>query len=78
MKLYRTMHKLQNALAAQGRYISINQSQWYSETAGRMITRYQVQEAHNTAGGRKYEELLVTYSQAEIVKLLADELNGGG
>lgn len=71
MNLKRTMYKLQTALCQQGRYIAINQRQWYSEEAGRMITKYRLVE-----NGER-EPLFEGYSTADVVKFLANELGGG-
>lgn len=71
MNLRRTMYRLQQALCQRGRYISINQKQWYSENVGHMVTKYRLFE------GDAHEPLFEAYSIADVVKFLADELDGG-
>lgn len=70
MNMRRTMYKLQTALVQKGRYIRIDQRQFYAEEAGRMLTKYVIVE------GKKI--LLETFRPADVVKLLADELKETG
>lgn len=77
MNLRQTMFKLQTALCEKGRYIKINQLQNYSEKAGRMMTKFMLQEKREIDGKQKNVTILETYQLAEAVKTLA-ELYGGG
>lgn len=70
--LRQTANKLQTALCQKGRHIKINQFQSYSEKAGRMVTKFVLQETkQNDAGKMKNVTLLETYQMAEVVKKLA-------
>lgn len=71
MNAKRTMWKLQTALCAQGKRIKINQKQHWSETAGKMVTKYLV-----VLDGF-YTPLFESYRPHEIVQFLANMLNGG-
>lgn len=65
-------HKLQTALCQKGRHIKVNQFQSYSEKAGRMVTKFVLQETkQNDAGKVNTVTLLETYQLAEVVKKLA-------
>ena len=65
-------HKLQTALCRKGRHIKINQFQSYSEKAGRMVTKFVLQETKpNEAGKVKTVTFLETYQLADVVKKLA-------
>lgn len=65
-------HKLQTALCQKGRHIKVNQFQSYSEKAGRMVTKFVLQETRkNDAGKVKTVTHLETYQMAEVVKKLA-------
>lgn len=77
VNLRQTMYKLQTALCQKGVYIKINQKQHFSEKAGRMVTKYVLQEKQTHNGKMKNVTLLETYQQAEVVKALA-EMYGGG
>lgn len=77
MNLRQTMYKLQTALCLKGRYIKINQFQHYSDKAGRMVTKYVLQEKRDCNGKMKNVTILETYQQVEAVKFLA-EMYGGG
>lgn len=70
MNLRKLMYKLQTALTRRGRYIRIEQRQFYAEEAGRMLTKYVIVEGKKT--------LLETFRPADVVKLLADELKETG
>lgn len=69
MNLRRTINKLQTALCQKAVYVKINQQQYYSESAGRMVTKYVLKNGKDT--------ILETYQQAEVVKFLADMYGGG-
>lgn len=71
MNIKRLMYKLQTALCAKGVRVKINQRQHWSDHAGKMVTRYIVQE--DGCG----EPLLETYKPHEVAMALADLLNGG-
>ena len=71
MNAKRTMWKLQTALCTQGKRIKINQKQHWSETAGKMVTKYLV-----VLDGF-YTPLFESYRPHEIVQVLANMLNGG-
>lgn len=66
--------KLQTALTMRGRYIFVNQNQYYSNNAGRMVTRYMLMERIN---GKKPVKLFETYQLVDVVKYLAAQLQGG-
>ena len=53
MNLRQTMYKLQTALCQKGIYIKINQKQHFSEKAGRMVTKYVLQEKQTQNGKNK-------------------------
>lgn len=64
--------KLQTALCQKGRHIKVNQFQSYSEKAGRMVTKFVLQETkQNETRKVKTVTLLETYQLAEVVKKLA-------
>lgn len=64
--------KLQTALCQKGRHIKVNQFQSYSEKAGRMVTKFVLQETkQNDAGKVTTVTHLETYQLAEVVKKLA-------
>lgn len=65
--------KLQYALAAAGRPVSVNRRQFYSTVYKKLITKYTVR-AESFQAGEKAAVLLETYSLADVVKLLAAEL----
>lgn len=67
--------KLQTALMLQGRKITINQFQAYSEKQKRMVTKFVCNEK-NQAG--KYKMIFSSWQLADVVQFLANELNGGG
>lgn len=70
--LRQTANKLQTALCQKGRHIKINQFQSYSERAGRMVTKFVLQETRETpTGKRKAVTILETYQLADVVKKLA-------
>lgn len=72
-RLKSIVYKLQKALFQRGRYISINQTQFYSENMDKMLTKYTLKEKQ----GKENVVLLETFKTVEIVKFLADLLNGG-
>lgn len=60
------------ALCQKGRHIKINQFQSYSEKAGRMVTKFVLQETKKLeTGNMTTVTVLETYQLAEVVKKLA-------
>lgn len=79
MNLTKTMYKLQTALCQRGVLIKINQVQSYSEKIGRMVTKFVLQEKQTMENGKtKNVTILETWQKPEVVKFLAEMLNGGG
>lgn len=77
-RLRQIVNKLQLALCQRGRYIKVNQYQTYSPKAGRMATKYSVQETQELPNGKKKAVIILeTYQQADVVKELA-RIYGGG
>ena len=76
-KLKSIANKLQKALAMNGRYITINQNQFYSEKLEKMCTKYVLKEKSEIDGETKNATLLETFRMVDVVNFLADLLNGG-
>ena len=76
-KLKSIANKLQKALAMNGRYITINQNQFYSEKLEKMCTKYVLKEKMEIDGKMKDITLLETFRMVDVVNFLADLLNGG-
>lgn len=76
-KLKSIANKLQKALAMNGRYITINQNQFYSEKMEKMCTKYVLKEKIEIDGKTKDMTLLETFRLVDVVNFLADLLNGG-
>ena len=76
-KLKSIANKLQKALAMNGRYITINQNQFYSEKLEKMCTKYVLKEKAEIDGKPKNVTLLETFRMVDVVNFLADLLNGG-
>ena len=75
--LRRLIRKLQQALAIQqGRHISLSTYQVYSTKAGRTCTKYILSEQRQDGEKRAYKKMLESWSLPEIVKALANELQG--
>lgn len=75
--LRRLIRKLQQALAIQqGRHISLSTYQVYSTRAGRTCTKYILSEQRKDDEKRAYKKMLESWSLPEIVKALANELQG--
>lgn len=72
MNTKRLMYKLQTALCTNGVKVKINQKQHWSENQNRMVTKYLV-----ILDGF-YNPIFESYKSFEVVKFLADMLNGGG
>ena len=76
-KLKSIANKLQKALTMNGRYITINQNQFYSEKLEKMCTKYLLKEKEEIDGETKNVTLLETFSMVDVVNFLANLLNGG-
>lgn len=76
-KLKSIANKLQTALAMNGRYITINQNQFYSDKLEKMCTKYVLKEKMEIDGKMKDMTLLETFRMVDVVNFLADLLNGG-
>lgn len=76
-KLKSIANKLQKALTMNGRYITINQNQFYSEMLEKMCTKYVLKEKVEIDGKMKDMTLLETFRMVDVVNFLADLLNGG-
>ena len=76
-KLKSIANKLQKALTMNGRYITINQNQFYSEKLENMCTKYVLKEKMEIDGKMKDMPLLETFRMVDVVNFLADLLNGG-
>lgn len=76
-KLKSIANKLQNALTMNGRYITINQNQFYSEKLEKMCTKYVLKEKAEIDGEMQNVTLLETFRMVDVVNFLADLLNGG-
>lgn len=77
VKLKSIANKLQKALTVNGRYITINQNQFYSEKLEKMCTKYVLKEKMEIDGKMKDMTLLETFRMVDVVNFLADLLNGG-
>ena len=76
-KLKSIANKLQKALAMNGRYITINQNQFYSEKLEKMCTKYVLKEKIEIDDKVQNVTLLETFRMVDVVNFLADLLNGG-
>ena len=76
-KLKSIANKLQKALAMNGRYITINQNQFYSEKLEKMCTKYVLKEKIEIDDKVHNVTLLETFRMVDVVNFLADLLNGG-
>ena len=76
-KLKSIANKLQKALTMNGRYITINQNQFYSEKMEEMCTKYVLKEKMEIDDKMQNVTLLETFRIVDIVNFLADLLNGG-
>lgn len=79
MNLKGIAYKLQKALCLRGRYIKINQTQYYSAEKERMLTKYALKEKRvvDDDGKTKDVTLLETFRMIDVVNYLAEELGGG-
>ena len=76
-KLKSIANKLQKALTMNGRYITLNQNQFYSEKLGKMCTKYVLKEKMEIDDKMQNVTLLETFRLVDVVNFLADLLNGG-
>ena len=76
-KLKSIANKLQKALTMNGRYITINQKQFYSEKLEKMCTKYVLKEKVEIDDKVQNVTLLETFRMVDVVNFLADLLNGG-
>ena len=76
-KLKSIANKLQKALTMNGRYITINQNQFYSEKLEKMCTKYVLKEKMKIDDKMQNVTLLETFRMVDVVNFLADLLNGG-
>ena len=76
-KLKSIANKLQKALTMSGRYITINQNQFYSEKLEKMCTKYVLKEKMEIDDKMQNVTLLETFRMVDVVNFLADLLNGG-
>ena len=76
-KLKSIANKLQKALTINGRYITINQNQFYSDKLEKMCTKYVLKEKMEIDDKVQNVTLLETFRLVDVVNFLADLLNGG-
>ena len=76
-KLKSIANKLQKALTMNGRYITINQNQFYSEKLEKMCTKYVLKEKMEIDDKMQNVTLLETFRLVDVVNFLANLLNGG-
>jgi hypothetical protein len=76
-KLKSIANKLQKALTMNGRYITINQNQFYSEKLEKMCTKYVLKEKMEIDDKMQNVTLLETFRMVDVVNFLADLRNGG-
>ena len=76
-KLKSIANKLQKALTLNGRYITINQNQFYSDKLEKMCTKYVLKEKMEIDEKVQNVTLLETFRMVDVVNFLADLLNGG-
>ena len=60
-----------------GRYITINQNQFYSEKLEKMCTKYVLKEKMEIDDKVQNVTLLETFRLVDVVNFLANLLNGG-
>lgn len=76
-KLKSIANKLQKSLTLNGRYITINQNQFYSDKLEKMCTKYVLKEKMEIDDKMQNVTLLETFRMVDVVNFLADLLNGG-
>ena len=79
MNLKGIAYKLQKALCLRGRYIKINQTQYYSTEKERMLTKYSLKEKKfdEDEGKEKDFTLFESFRMIDVVNYLAGVLGGG-
>lgn len=79
MNLKGIAYKLQKALCLRGRYIRINQVQFFSQELQKMSTKFVLKEKlfDEEAGKEKDFTLLETFKLIDVVNYLAEQLGGG-
>lgn len=76
-KLKTIINKLQKALAMRGRYVMVNQNQFYFEEIDRICTKFVLTEKKEVDGKIKNITLLESCKAIDVVYFLANMLNGG-
>lgn len=76
-RLKSTVYKLQKALSLKGRYVRINQKQFWSDKMEKFCTKYELRETVIEDGVKKDVVFLETFNTVDVVKCLAELLNGG-
>lgn len=76
-KLKSIANKLQKALTMNGRYITINQNQFYSDKLEKMCTKYVLKEKIEVDDKMQNVTLLESFRMVDVVNFLADLLSGG-
>lgn len=79
MNLRATAKRLQQALCLRGRYIQINQRQYYSEKSGRMGTIYTVCESVEGDDGKRHRKVCAeSPAFGDVVTTLVSLYKSGG
>ena len=82
MNLKATALKLQTALVHKGVHVSINQFQYYSDKAERMVTKFVLTRPMYVKKEKKWKNVAIceTYQMIDVVKKLSSLLkdDGGG
>lgn len=80
MNLTAIAKKLQKALIKKGVHVSINQFQYYSDKAERMVTKFVVTTPKYCQEEQKIKNVTIceSYRMIDVVQALAALLNGGG
>lgn len=82
MNLKAMAKKLQTALCHKGVHVSINQFQYYSDKAERMVTKFVVTQPKYVSKEKKWKNVTIceSYQMIDVVKSLAGLLkdDGGG
>ncbi len=76
-KLKSIINKLQRALTMRGRYIMVNQNQFYFDEIDKICTKYVLTEKKEINGKMKNNTLLETFKAIDVVNFLVNLLNGG-
>ena len=76
-KLKSIANKLQKALTMNGRYITINQNQFYSDKLEKMCAKYVLKEKMEIDDKLQNVTLLETFRMVDVVNFLSNLLNGG-